>query len=76
MDDPKLVDLEPHQWASEREKPREPFFGSGWPMAVGTVIGIVGAAICIEAGYGPLASGSAGIVGAIIGGAITAAIRT
>ncbi len=25
----KVVDLEPHQWKSERDKPREQFFGPG-----------------------------------------------
>ncbi len=25
------IDLDPHDWKSEREKPYEPFFGSGAP---------------------------------------------
>ncbi|UPJ56004.1 hypothetical protein [Bradyrhizobium sp. 192] len=29
MDDPKLIDLEPHKWRSDRTKPREPIFGAG-----------------------------------------------
>jgi hypothetical protein len=39
MDDKKLVDLEPTEWASERPKPYEPFFGSGWLDALVWVIG-------------------------------------
>ncbi|MBM7483307.1 hypothetical protein ACVWWI_003377 [Bradyrhizobium sp. USDA 3686] len=30
MDDPKLIDLEPHKWRSDRPKAREPVFGSGF----------------------------------------------
>jgi hypothetical protein len=38
-DDPKkLVDLEPHKWQSEREKPREPFFGSGAGPLIGQLV--------------------------------------
>lgn len=38
----KDVDLAPHEWRSERPKPREPFFGPGLP---GTLAYIVGLAI-------------------------------
>jgi hypothetical protein len=76
-EDPKLVDLEPHKWSSSdnREKPHEPMFGPGWPMAVGAVVGIFGAACAIHYGYGPIASGAAGIVGAVIGNALTAVFQ-
>ena len=29
-----MNDLPPHEWKSEREKPREPFFGPGAPEAL------------------------------------------
>lgn len=33
------LELEPHQWASDRAKPREPIFGTGlWP-AVAWLVG-------------------------------------
>jgi hypothetical protein len=33
------IDLPPHEWKSEREKPREPFFGDGLPSAIAWLIG-------------------------------------
>lgn len=33
------IDLEPHQWKSEREKPREPIFGPGFPNALAYAVG-------------------------------------
>ena len=64
------VDLLPSEWKSEREKPREPFFGSGLPLFIGVCISIVLATIAHEAGYGPIAKGGAMILGAVIGSAI------
>lgn len=40
MDD-KLIDLEPHEWRSEREKPYEPFWGPGLPEAIAYAIGFI-----------------------------------
>jgi hypothetical protein len=28
-ENPKEIDLDPQDWTSEREKPKEPFFGEG-----------------------------------------------
>jgi len=40
MNDPdRYVDLMPREWKSEREKPREPFFGPGLPGAIAYLIG-------------------------------------
>jgi hypothetical protein len=33
------IDLPPKDWKSDRPKPREPFFGSGAPDAIGYGIG-------------------------------------
>jgi hypothetical protein len=76
-DDPKLVDLPPHEWRSsdEREKPHEPIFAAGWPVAVGVLIGIAGATLAINMGWGPLASGAAALIGGLIGNFITAVIQ-
>jgi hypothetical protein len=42
MNDPdKIVDLMPNEWRSEREKPREPIFGSGLPGAIAYLVGFV-----------------------------------
>jgi len=32
------IDLPPHEYKSDREKPREPFFGPGAPNALAYVI--------------------------------------
>ena len=48
MDEPKDVDLAPHEWRSEREKPREPFFGPGAP---GWLVWMVGLTITLTIGY-------------------------
>ena len=37
----KDVDLDPHEWKSERDKPKEPFFGDGWPEALAYAIGFL-----------------------------------
>lgn len=37
-DDPKLIDLPPHEWKSETIQPREPFFGRGWPTGLFFVV--------------------------------------
>jgi hypothetical protein len=34
-----IIDLPPDQWRSEREKPREPFFGPGLPEGIAYVVG-------------------------------------
>lgn len=33
------IDLAPHQWKSDRPKPREPFFGAGAPEFIVYVLG-------------------------------------
>lgn len=40
MEDEKLVDLPPHEWQSEREKPYEPFWGDGLPEAIASLVGL------------------------------------
>jgi hypothetical protein len=65
-DDPKLVDLPPHQWKSEREKPHEPMFGAGWPVALGMVVFIIVATILIH--YEIVPRVVAGGLGAVAGG--------
>ncbi len=35
---PKDLDLPPHQWRSERPKPKEPIFNEGWPIAVAVFV--------------------------------------
>lgn len=39
MDDPKVIDLQPQEWRSERDKPHEPLFGPGAPAAIAWLIG-------------------------------------
>ena len=78
QDDPKLVDLEPHKWSSsdEREKPNEPIFGDGWPIAASALGALVLATLV--GGYlqwGPLWAGFAGIIGAAVGNAVSAAFQ-
>ncbi|TGN75973.1 hypothetical protein EOW77_0032415 [Bradyrhizobium yuanmingense] len=43
MDDPKLIDLEPHKWRSDRPKPREPIFGAGIAnlLAIGITVAVL-----------------------------------
>src|SRR3990167_4650721 len=48
MEKPDIVDLEPHQWKSEREKPKEPIFGKGWPIGIGVLVAIISGAILID----------------------------
>lgn len=62
----KLVDLPPHQWQSEREKPREPFFGPGLPFFICFLISIVIAVLLHNHGW--MAQLSAGLIGALLGG--------
>jgi len=39
MNEPeKMIDLNPREWRSEREKPREPIFGPGLPGALAYVV--------------------------------------
>jgi hypothetical protein len=41
MNEPeKLIDLNPKEWTSEREKPREPLFGPGLPDALAYLVGM------------------------------------
>lgn len=35
-----FIDLPPHEWRSEREKPKEPFWGPGWPEALAYLVGL------------------------------------
>jgi len=35
----KDLDLPPHEWKSERKKPREPIFGPGLPGALAWIVG-------------------------------------
>lgn len=71
MNDPeKLVDLPPHQWVSEREKPKEPIFGPGFPYFVALVISIFAAAFLKE--YGWIGAVSAAAIGAILSGIVYA----
>ncbi len=65
----KDIDLEPYNWKSEREKPREPIFGPGWPIAVGVVLSITVAAVLADGSSAMKILG--GVLGAIIMGAIT-----
>lgn len=40
MDEPrKVIELMPKDWESDREKPREPIFGDGWPGALAYLVG-------------------------------------
>ena len=40
MNEPeKMVELNPREWRSEREKPREPIFGPGLPGALAYAFG-------------------------------------
>jgi hypothetical protein len=68
MDDPKLVDLPPHQWKSERDKPREPIFGDGWPILLGLVLTIALATWFVESGWVErwLAIPLGGVLGTVI----------
>lgn len=37
--DQKEIDLHPREWRTDRERPREPFFGSGAPEAAAYAVG-------------------------------------
>jgi hypothetical protein len=41
MNDPKDVELHPKEWRSERDKPREPFFGKGLPGGLAYLAGFI-----------------------------------
>jgi hypothetical protein len=47
-EDPKFIDLPPQEWKSEREKPREPFFGPGLPNAMLYCVGFIAAVIAFH----------------------------
>jgi hypothetical protein len=47
MDDPKLIDLPPHKWKSDRKKPREPIFGSGAPEGLAYIASWIATAALI-----------------------------
>lgn len=70
MDDPKSLDLAPHEWKSERDKPREPFWGPGLPFFVAFIVSIAIAASMHE--YGLMAQVGASCIGAILAGAAQA----
>jgi hypothetical protein len=36
--DNRTVDLNPANWQSDRPKPHEPFWGSGWPEALAYLV--------------------------------------
>jgi hypothetical protein len=40
---PMDIDLPPKDWVSDREKPREPIFGPGFPGALAWLVGLVAA---------------------------------
>lgn len=63
------IDLEPYNWSSDREKPREPIFGPGWPIAVGIVLSIIVATIFADGTAAMKVIG--GILGAVIMGIVT-----
>ena len=63
------VDLEPHNWKSDREKPREPIFGPGWPIALGVVLSIVAATLVSDGTHAMKFVGS--ILGVVIMALIT-----
>jgi hypothetical protein len=67
MDEPKLIDLEPHKWVSDREKPKEPIFGPGWPILLGVILSVVLAVALIEWNVMPrqFAAGLGGIIGTL-----------
>lgn len=72
-DDQKDFDLEPHNWNSEREKPKEPIFGPGWPIAVAVIAGIAIAAALADQSIALRVFGSA--IGAALAGVATAYIQ-
>jgi hypothetical protein len=67
MDEPKLIDLEPHKWVSDREKPKEPIFGPGWPILLGVILSVVLAVALIEWNVMPrqFAAALGGIIGTL-----------
>jgi hypothetical protein len=67
MDEPKLIDLEPYKWVSDREKPKEPIFGPGWPILLGIILSVVIAVALIEWNVMPrqFAAALGGIIGTL-----------
>lgn len=58
------IDLPPHEWKSEREKPSEPFFGRGWPIGAAVLVGIFTAAYFADgSGHIPIWASLASSVG-------------
>jgi len=68
----KDVDLEPQNWQSDRDKPREPIFGPAWPIIPGVIFSV--AAIVLIADGTIFTRIVGGIVGALIMGMATAFI--
>ena len=61
------IDLPPHQWESDRPKPKEPIFGPGWPIGLATIVGLfVAAYFADQSGKVPIWAGIAAAAGAFI----------
>ena len=58
------IDLPPHEWTSERPKPKEPIFGAGWPIGLATFAGLLFMAYFADEGRVPVWATIAGIFGA------------
>jgi hypothetical protein len=71
--EPQIVELAPHEWKSEREKPREPLFGPGLPFFVAFIVGL--AIVSVAHQYGPLAQFTGGLIGASLTGLVMAIYR-
>lgn len=65
----KELDLEPHRWQSDREKPKEPMFGPGLPWFLAFVVGIVIAAFLHDYSW------TVRLTGAGVGIAISAIVQ-
>lgn len=62
----KDVDLEPQNWQSDRDKPREPIFGPAWPIIPGVIFSTI--AIVLIADGTIVTRVIGGIVGTLIMG--------
>jgi hypothetical protein len=70
------IDLPPHEWVSERPKPKEPVFGPGWPVAVAVIVGLFIAAYFADgSGHVPIWASIAASVGAYAVVKISADLR-
>lgn len=70
------IDLPPHQWESERPKPKEPFWGPGWPLGLSVVIGIgVAAYLADGSGNVPILGSIAASVASYLALQFTEALR-